>query len=79
LSNYLLQLRKNYLAQERFPADWAVADMVKQYLRGQGKNKQRQAVLAGGVGTEDDGNDDEDEGLQVPRGARHIDNEEDDE
>jgi hypothetical protein len=80
------QTRKDvpYLTQKRFPNNWAIAEIVKQYLRGQNKQNKRKLKQAAtkGKGDEDDEDDedqlqDDDEDDERPpckaRKTRHID------
>ena len=44
-NNFIPQVRKSfpYLTTERFPHNWAIADMVKGYIAGTRKERHRQA------------------------------------
>lgn len=66
LTHFEFQVRKEfpYLTRERFPADWAIAEMVKLYLRGQRRtaNKKRKADKdSNSESSSDDEDEDEDE------------------
>jgi hypothetical protein len=63
-----------YLTRERFPADWAIAEMVKLYLRGQRRtaNKKRKPADkdSESESSSDDEEEDEDEDESGDESAR---------
>lgn len=47
------QVRKqfSYMTNERFPSDWATAEIIKQYLKNRGKHDRRKAKRATAAAT----------------------------